>query len=200
MKIIVFLAEGFEEIEALTPVDYLRRVGIDVKTASCGKSLEVTGSHGITVIADTLAEQVVEPILQGKLAPAIIIPGGMPGAANVGECTYAMEIINHSIKAHGLIAAICAAPVVTLAKTGILKNKKFTCYPTMEQQMEKWCGKDWKELSKGSVYTGNRVEIDDNLVTAAGPGAAEEFAIALVNIFAGEEATQKLISGSLLRN
>lgn len=200
MEIIVFLAEGFEEIEALTPVDYLRRVGISVKTASCGKSLEVTGSHGISVMADTLAENLLEPVLKGQITVGVIIPGGMPGANNVAECSAAMKILNNTINSKGLVAAICAAPVVTLAKTGFLQNKRFTCYPGMELQMEKWCGNDWQQLTKDAKYTGNRVEIDGHLVTAAGSGTAEEFAITLVDILVGKEATKKLISGSLLRN
>lgn len=196
MSVYVFLAEGFEEIEALTPVDYLRRVGLEVKTLSCGDSLTVRGSHDISVVADMTAE---EALKQGQKLEAVIIPGGMPGAANVGKSTAAKELIAQVAGAGKILAAICAAPVVTLASTGLLKGKKFTCYPSMEEQLEQWGGSNWKELTEGCQYTGNRVEVDGNLITGAGPGAAEEFALVLAKTLVGEEAAQKLASSALFR-
>lgn len=197
MAVVVFLADGFEEVEALTPVDYLRRVGVSVVTASCGASLQVCGSHGITVLADSLASAVAE----GKVGAvdAVVVPGGMPGASNVAECRDALSIVDSVRKDGGFVAAICAAPVVVLARTGLLAGKKYTCYPGMERQLEKWCGPDWEALSVGSDYTGGRCVRDGKLLTAAGPGAAEEFAVELVRLLAGDSAAESLKAGSLLR-
>lgn len=195
MSVYVLLAEGFEEIEALSPVDYLRRVGLDVKTLSCSDSLTVKGSHGIPVVADMMVKEA-----SGQVVEAVIIPGGMPGAANVGKSSAAKELIAEVAGEGKLVAAICAAPVVTLASTGLLKGKKFTCYPSMEEQLEQWGGSNWKELTEGYQYTGNRVEVDGNLITGAGPGAAEEFSLTLAKILAGEDAAKKLASSALFRN
>ena len=199
MNVVVFLAEGFEEVEAFTPVDYLRRVGVNVITASCGKTLNVTGSHKITVVADVLASDIVSDVQKRNVPDAVIIPGGMPGASNVAECENASQIINEVYNAGGITAAICAAPVVVFAKLGLLAGKRYTCYPTMEQQLEKWCGSDWQNLTKDAIFTGERCVLDGKLITAAGPGTAEEFAIQLVRSLVGEDAASKLIAGGVMR-
>lgn len=200
MNVVVFLADGFEEVEALTPVDYLRRVGVNVITASCGEALNVTGSHKITVVADALVADITSDVYSGNIPDAVIIPGGMPGASNVAECENAVKVINEVYKAGGITAAICAAPVVVFAKLGLLSGKKYTCYPTMEQQLEKWCGSEWLKLTKDAVFTGERCVLDGKLITAAGPGTAEEFAIQLVRSLVGEDAAGKLISGGVMRS
>lgn len=196
MCVYVLLAEGFEEIEALTPVDYLRRVGVEVYTLSCGESLTVRGSHNIPVVADMM---VSKALTQEHLADGIVVPGGMPGAANVAQCEAAGKLISQMMAAGKVVAALCAAPVVTLARLGVLKEKRFTCYPSMEAQLEKWGGPQWQELTAESQYTGSRVEVDGNLFTAAGPGTAEEFSLILAHEFVGQEAAAKLASSALFR-
>ena len=126
-KIVVFLAAGFEEIEALTVVDYCRRVGIEVTTAACGsiKGQMVTGSHGITVCADTNIEALAARSggsgALTKTLDAVVVPGGMPGASNVMASQAATELLKAMNKAGGLIAAECASPVVVLANLGLLQ-------------------------------------------------------------------------------
>lgn len=196
MIIYVLLAEGFEEIEALTPVDYLRRVGVEVYTLSCGDSLTVRGSHNIPVVADMM---VAEALAEETVGDGIVVPGGMPGAANVAQCPEAGKLISKMMDSGKVVAALCAAPVVALAGLGVLKSKRFTCYPSMEKQLEKWGGPQWQKLTEGCHYTGSRVEVDGNLFTAAGPGTAEEFALILAHEFAGQEAAAKLASSALFR-
>lgn len=201
MRVYVLLAEGFEELEALTPVDYLRRLDVEVMTLSCGQELVVKGAHGIPVVADRLVAQVLAD--EGFAAKAgqqvVVVPGGMPGAANVAGCREACQLIGSVAAASGLVTALCAAPVVTLAKLGLLKGKKFTCYPTMEAQLEQWAGSDWQSLTAGCTYTGSRVEVDGNLITAAGPGTAEEFALVLAGRLVGDTAAAGLASSALFR-
>lgn len=197
MIVYVLLAEGFEEIEALTPVDYLRRVGVEVYTLSCGDSLTVSGSHKIPVVADMM---VADAVAKNGLPDGVVIPGGMPGADNVAKCEAACSLISQVMAEGKVVAALCAAPVVTLAKLAVLKEKRFTCYPSMEAQLEKWGGPHWQELTAGSQYTGSRVEVDGNLLTAAGPGTAEEFALVLAQTFAGKDAAYHLASSALFRS
>ena len=167
----------------------------------CGKELVVRGSHGISVVADKLVEQV---LWSGGLSAsggsaAVVVPGGMPGAANLSQCQAARDLLGRVSDAGGLVAALCAAPVVVLAGWGLLRGRRYTCYPSMETQLEKWGGSDWKELTAGSQYTGSRVEVDGNLITGAGPGAAEEFSLMLVRRLAGDGAARRLASSALFR-
>ncbi|MBO5137875.1 MAG: DJ-1/PfpI family protein [Spirochaetaceae bacterium] len=201
MKAFVFFAEGFEEVEALTPVDYLRRAGVEVLMISCGSNLQVTGSHRIKVVAETLAKDVAEKLVAGtlELPDMVVVPGGMPGAANVAECVDATQLIKAVYDAGGITAAICAAPVVVFAKLGLLTGKNYTCYPGMEQQMEKWAGSKWQNLTAKSKYTGKRCVQDGNLVTAAGPGVAEEFTLALVKLLVGKEVATNLAINAVMR-
>lgn len=202
MSVYVLLAEGFEELEALTPVDYLRRLDVDVKTLSCGPELTVRGAHGIPVVADKMVEQVLaENDFASRAGQAVVVvPGGMPGAANVAGCQGACQLIGAVAAAAGLVTALCAAPVVVLSRLGLLQGKRFTCYPTMEGQLEQWGGPDWKALTAGSTYTGSRVEQDGNLITAAGPGTAEEFSLVLARQLAGAAAAAGLASSALFRD
>lgn len=196
MRVYVLLAEGFEEIEALTPVDYLRRAGVEVFTLSCGQSLTVCGAHKIPVVADMMIDEALDSV---ESVDGVVVPGGMPGAANVGQCQAAGRLICSMMGEGKIVAALCAAPIVSLAKLGVLKGRKFTCYPSMELQIEKWGGEEWREATAGSQYTGNRVETDGNLFTAAGPGTAEEFSLILAREFAGEQAAAQLATSALFR-
>ncbi len=179
--IYLFLAEGFEEVEALGTVDVLRRAGLPVKTVSVMEQLEVTGSHQVTVKADMLFDE--ESLRDAEM---LILPGGMPGSLNLSEHEGLRRVILAFFAAGRPMAAICAAPMV-YGKLGLLKNKKVTCYPGFEEYLE------------GAVPTGALVEHDANIITGKGPGATFEFAMAIVAKFCGEAKVAELKQGMLLR-
>ena len=188
--VLVFLAEGFEEIEALTPVDLLRRAGLDVKTAAVGHpdgSRVVTGSHGIPVTADAAAEEFAECVPE-----AVILPGGMPGAKNLDENGVVDAILKRAAADPDcVIAAICAAPMV-LGRRGLLRGVRATCYPGFEGELE------GAEVLRADTPEGRAVT-DGRFVTACGMGAATEFALALVKILKGEDAADKLRTAVLAK-
>jgi 4-methyl-5(b-hydroxyethyl)-thiazole monophosphate biosynthesis len=159
-KVLVLLAEGFEEIEAMAPVDVFRR--IDVETITAGISgKQVTGAHNIKVEADIRLENA--ELSEFSL---VMLPGGMPGSRNLMESPVAIKAVQEIYNSGGFAAAICAAPIA-LGKAGILKGKKATCYPGFENMLE------------GAEYTAARVEKDGRVITAKGPGTAYEFTKAL---------------------
>jgi 4-methyl-5(b-hydroxyethyl)-thiazole monophosphate biosynthesis len=178
---LVFLADGFEEVEAITPIDYLRRAGVELTTVSISGNKTVTGSHKIRVVADrTLAET-------GGVWDALLLPGGMPGAANLAACAELGKRLREQAAAGRIIAAICASPVVALAPLGLLKGRRFTCYPGME-----------KEVS-GGVWSEDRVVTDGNIVTSRGAGTAADWAIALIGLLVSPAAGEKLAKAIVLR-
>ena len=188
--VLVFLAEGFEEIEARTPVDLLRRAGLDVKTAAVGHSgsgLVVTGSHGIPVTADARAEDFI-----GASPEAVILPGGMPGAKNLdADGTVDAVLKKAAADPDCVIAAICAAPMV-LGRRGLLRGVRATCFPGFEGELE-------GARVLGASHPGGRAVTDGRFVTACGMGAATEFALALVNKLKGEDAAEKLRTAVLAK-
>lgn len=179
-KALVVLADGFEEIEAVTTIDILRRAGIDVTVAGLGKT-QIRGSHGITITADNKVDEA------GADFDAIILPGGMPGAKNLAGSEKVKGLIAKMHSEGKLIAAICASPAVVLAQTGILKNKSATCYPGMEGNF----GKDTK-------YRGDNVVIDGNIITSRGPATAFLFSLGIAEKLAGKESRDKLERETLL--
>ena len=164
----VFLAEGFEEIEALTVVDILRRDNIVVQTVSISNDLKVNGAHGIQVTADKLLKDIKQ-----SDAALLVLPGGMPGTLNLKECEPLMDMVKQFAQTNRRIAAICAAPTV-LGDLGILEGKKACCYPGMEGQL------------KGAVVSTEEVVTDGNITTSRGMGTAIPFALELVRIFDSE--------------
>ncbi|WP_059370269.1 DJ-1 family glyoxalase III, partial [Treponema endosymbiont of Eucomonympha sp.] len=184
-RVLVFFAEGCEEIEAVTLVDYLRRASAGVISASCSDSLALIGSHGIKLCADTTAARAFK---ETGAFDAVVAPGGMPGAANIAACPEAVSIIEKTRDAGGITAAICAAPVVVFAKLGLLAGKTYTCYPGMEREFPKWAGADWEKRTAYSVKKETACWQDGNLVTGEAPGAAEPFALLLVELLCGREA------------
>lgn len=179
-KIAVYLAEGFEEIEATTIIDVLRRAAFDVTTVSVTGRLEVKGSHNITVIADSLFLNV-----DHKLMDMIVLPGGMPGSDNLKNHAGLQDVIKDFSKKNKMLGAICAAPLV-FGSAGILQNKKATCYPGFENQLN------------GAIYTGANVEIAGNIVTGKGAGVALEFSLKIVELIKGkafaEDLAKKMIA------
>ena len=176
----LFLATGFEEIEALTIVDMLRRAEIDITTVSISRNLQVEGAHGITVTADCTWVE-----LSTEDADWLILPGGMPGTKRLGECKPLVSLLQRQAAANKNIAAICAAPSV-LGQAGLLNGYKATCYPGFEQFLT------------GATVTGDNVTVDRNITTGKGPGAAISFATAIITQIAGEEKAREVTSGMLL--
>lgn len=175
----IFLANGFEEIEALTVVDVMRRAGMDVKTVSITDSHNVTGAHGVTVKADVLYERT------DFITPEwLILPGGMPGAENLARFAPLNTLLQAQAQ-NGKIAAICAAPAVVLGPLGILDGKEATCYPGFE-----------KALTQSTMRDTPVVALD-RIITANGPSAALRFALAIVANSMGENISQEVGSGML---
>lgn len=175
MKIIVFLADGFEEVEALTVVDYLRRVDIEVEMVSITDDKKVAGAHQIEVIADKIISEI------GNLESydGLVIPGGLPGATNLRDDKKVIEIVKKMNDDKNLISAICAGPIV-LEKAGIIKDKKITSYPGFEDQL------------KSSTYLETSLVKDGNIITSRGPSLAVDFALEIVNYLLGEEKEEEL--------
>lgn len=171
--IYVLLADGFEEIEAVTPIDILRRAGFEVKTAAVGAN-PVTGAHGICIAADTDICSVSQDD-----ARLIILPGGMPGTANLDASGDVRRILHAAHEKGALIGAICAAPSV-LGHLGLLNGKKAVCFPGFED-----------ELAGAEIIDG-QVAADGTVITARGAGAAAEFGFTLVSMLAGAEKADSL--------
>jgi 4-methyl-5(b-hydroxyethyl)-thiazole monophosphate biosynthesis len=177
----VFLATGFEEIEAITVIDVLRRAGMDVNTVSISDKLQVTGAHGVTIVADSLFAQT-----DFKDAEWLILPGGMPGATNLHQ----HKPLNDILKAHaakGKIAAICASPGVVLAPSGIIKGKEVTVYPGFEKACQE----------AGAITRDVPVIADGNIVTANGPSSSLRFALQIVSKSKGDATAREIGSGML---
>lgn len=169
----LFLADGFEEVEALTVVDLLRRAGIDLQTVSIMKRRQVVGSHNIEVLADMLFEEMNED------AELLILPGGMPGTTNLNAHAGLDQLIRKSAERGIYLAAICAAPTVYGSK-GLLKGRRATCYPNMEE------GLLGAEVSYDNVVT------DGTVITSRGLGTAIDFALKLIEILKGKESADSV--------
>ena len=175
--IYVFLANGFEEIEALAPVDFLLRAGVKVKTVGVSGKI-CRGAHGINVEADILSEDVVlDDNVQG-----IILPGGMPGAENLNNSEEVQKAIDYCADNNKIIGAICAAPFI-LGRKGLLKGKNATCFPGFEDEL------------KGASLAESGVATDGNIVTAKGAGVAWEFGAAICSVITGEEKALQILRG-----
>lgn len=159
--IYIFLASGFEELEAVAPIDILKRARFEVKTVGVGGSI-ITSALGLAVKTDIQIENVSTENLE-----AIILPGGMPGVTNLDNNLKVHKIINYCTENNILIGAICAAPTI-LGKMGLLKNKKACCFPGLESDL------------KDATISQNPVCVDGNIITSRGPGTAMKFGFALL--------------------
>jgi len=175
MKVIVFLADGFEEVEALTVVDYLRRVDINVDTVSITEEEEVKGAHDIRVITD----KVIGEIKKIDDYNGVIIPGGLPGSTNLRDSENVVEIVKSMYEKGKLTAAICAGPIV-LERAGIIKGKNLTSFPGFEEELN------------GAIYKEDKVVRDGNIITSRGPFLAVNFAIEIVRYLLGDEKAEEL--------
>jgi 4-methyl-5(b-hydroxyethyl)-thiazole monophosphate biosynthesis len=173
-KVFIHLANGFEEVEAITPVDVLRRAGCEVTIISVTGKREVTSARGVAVQADSLFEN-----MDYSLADMILFPGGQPGSDNLTRHAGLKKIIFEFNRQGKMIAAICAAPMV-LANAGILEGKRITCFPGTESAL------------KGAICTGNAVEIDGNITTGKAAGAAMKFSLALTEQLVGKPRAEEL--------
>lgn len=171
--IYVFLADGFEETEAITTIDYLRRCELEVKTVGV-KALPVIGSHKIKVIADILATDV-----ELKKIDMIVLPGGMPGTINLEQSKIVNEAIDYCAENNKIIAAICAAPSI-LGHKGLLKGKDATCFAGFEDELF------------GANFKTDDVVIDGNIITSRSAGTANQFSFALVTKLLSKERADLL--------
>ncbi|MDR2842683.1 MAG: DJ-1/PfpI family protein [Spirochaetaceae bacterium] len=183
-KMLIFLADGFEEVEAFTPIDYLRRAGIEVCTVALGEDKIITGSHKITVIAD----ESIANIKHTDDFDGVLIPGGMPGSANLAESALLNTLLQKTNEKNRLICAICAAPVIVLYPQGLLHGRKWTCFPGMED----------KAIEDKSGFSEKNLVIDGNLITSRAAGTAAAWALAIIESLAGKTAADKIASSVLL--
>lgn len=177
----IFFADGFEEIEALSSVDVLRRAGMNVVTVSVHDDTLVTGAHGVPVEADALFED-----LDFADAQWLILPGGMPGASNLRDCEPLCELLQQHNAQGGYIAAICASPSIVLGPLGLLKEHEAVCYPGMGATLNCRAARE------------DMVVVSGNIITGKGPAAASHFALAIVAMTEGEDKAREVAAGMLL--
>ena len=171
--IYMFLADGFEEVEALCPLDLMRRAGLSVKTVGINKK-EIVGAHGISVIAD-----VSDSEYSDNEAEMIFLPGGMPGTLNLANSATVINAIKKAVADNAYIAAICAAPSI-LGDMGLLNGKEAICYPGFEDRL------------KGAVISKSKVVRDAKIITAAGMGVAYDMGIEIVRTLCGDKKAKEL--------
>ena len=175
--IYVLLAEGFEEMEAIAPIDLLRRAGCTVETVSVGNELLVVGAHGIGIRADRLIADITTDALE-----AVVLPGGMPGTLNLEASEAVQSLIGYAHDNGLILGAICAAPSI-LGHRGFLEGKHAVCYPGFE-----------KDLIGAMVETAS-VVTDGTVITAKGAGVADQFGLALVAVLVNEKTAESLREG-----
>ena len=182
--VLIVLADGFEEVEALSPIDVLRRSGAVVTVAGLKveKGNLVRGAHDVYVHCDVELRDVREDRFD-----AIVLPGGMPGALNLHKSEVVNSVVLDTFKRGDLVCAICASPAFVLAPTGILDGKKCTCYPGCEEKYS-YLG-----------FCGERVVKDGNVITSAGPGTALEFGLAISEALFGNQVSVQVKSGMLVK-
>lgn len=178
-KVSVILADGFEEIEALTVVDLLRRAQIYVGTVSITDDYTVHGAYGINVQAEDLFEEVA--FVESDM---IVLPGGMPGTSNLNAHEGVRRVVKEFNRDGKYIGAICAAPTI-LGNLGLLKGKRVSCYPSVEQEIQ------------GAVMTRTDVTVDGNLITSRGAGTAIAFALKLIEMLSGAEKAAEIAEAIL---
>ncbi len=175
----LFLAEGFEEVEAITVIDVLRRAQIEVTTVGIGGKT-IVGTHGIPVEADITCCEATSEGLE-----MVILPGGMPGTTNLGESNKVAKLVNYCVENGKWVCAICAAPMV-LGKLGVLNGKNAVCYPGCEGGLT------------GANIVKEPVVVDGKIVTSMGPGTATEFGLKIAELLAGKAVADQVRSDMLL--
>lgn len=184
-KAYILLADGFEEVEAFTPADYLHRAGIEIMLIAIGEARDIAGAHGVRVFADMMA----------KFTPyeadwdCLILPGGMPGASNLANNLEANSLLRKAQRNSALICAICASPALVLAPAGILTGHAWTCYPGMEREVGGRVRATWKD---------ERVVVDGNVITSRSAGTAGEWSLKIIEKMLGADAAAKVAKAVLL--
>lgn len=186
----IFFANGFEETEALAPIDVLRRGGVNVKIVSIYEDKTVTGSHKIPMTADMTFGEFLDSVeLSGTTAEDLMVfPGGMPGSPNLAACSKLMELLLKHYEEGGTVAAICAAPSVVLSKLPGLAGKTMTCYDGFEPAL----------VEKGVNYVKDGVAVDGNIITGRGAGHAITFGLAILAHLKGQEVADKVAKSIML--
>jgi 4-methyl-5(b-hydroxyethyl)-thiazole monophosphate biosynthesis len=177
----IYLAEGFEEVEAITVADVLRRAEVDVNLVSVSNTTEVKGAHNITVIADKTFDKI-----DNRSADILILPGGMPGTKNLEKQEGLMALIKEFYKDEKYIAAICAAPSI-LGKMELLESSMATCYPGFEKDL------------KGAIHSDDLVIRHKNIITSKGPGTAMLFALEIVDVLVGREIGEEIKESMIIQ-
>lgn len=179
-RVLIILAEGFEDVEGIGPADILQRGGVEVVTAGL-TAKEVKGSRGVTVIADTTLDKA------GIDFDAVYLPGGSDGAKNLAASKTVTELIRSFNSSGRIVSAICAAPAVVLSPTGILKGKSVTCFPGLKDK-----------LDPAAKYLTDRVVVDGNLITSQALGTTLEFAVMLLERLTGKENAERVRAQALI--
>ena len=178
-KVIEFLADGFEEVEAMAPVDILRRGGVEITTVSVMDTLMVKSAHGVEMKADVMFDAA-----DIENADLLLLPGGMPGATNLKDHSGLRKALMRHNEAGKKIGAICAAPMV-LGDLGLLRGKRATCYPGFEKFLD------------GAEYTAELFTIDGNIITGKGPAAVFPYSYKIAEWFLGEQAVDDMKAGMI---
>lgn len=181
-KTFLFLAEGFEEMEAIAVADVLRRGGVDLRTVAIGENSRVKGAHGIVITADHVFGDI-----ESEEAECLIFPGGMPGAQHLGDCGPLIRRMQRQYEERGYIAAICAAPALVLGQLKTGRKVKLTCYPGFE----KYLSSDFEVVTEGVV-------VDDKIITGKGPGFAVSFGLEVLGQLRSHEKAVEVAEGMLL--
>ncbi len=169
-----FLADGFEEVEAIATIDMIRRAGLELKTVGVDNKL-INGAHGIKVECDCVQDEI---ILDNKLQ-AVILPGGMPGTLNLEKSEAVQNAIDYAASKNILVCAICAAPSI-LGHKGLLKSRKAIAYPGFEKDLE------------GAIISENHIVCDGNIITAKGAGVAVDFGLEVVSALSGADKAEEI--------
>ncbi len=180
-RALILLAQGFEEIEAITPLDVFRRGGIDAISASITPDKTVPSARNIKIIADKFIDEIME-----EKFDLIYLPGGLDGTENLSKDARVIELLKKQLEEKRIVAAICAAPTI-LDKHGLSKNKKLTCYPSC---------KDW---IKKSIVIDENIVYDDYIYTSQGPGTAFEFSLFLLGVLIGEDKKEEISKAMLFK-
>ena len=179
----IFLADGFEDMEAIATRDVLLRGGVDVQTVSITEDPFVTSSHGITVSVDLTREE-----FEGEEPQVMIFPGGMPGTKNLAADKGLMTLMRKCYAEGGVIAAICAAPGLVLSQLDDVECKRFTCFEGFQDAM----------IGKGAIFTPESAVVDGRLITGRGAGHAVAFGLAILKKLKGQETAERVTAGLML--
>ena len=180
-RALITVADGVEDLEAVTLIDVLRRAGIEVLVASIESRRMVSCAHGTRLTADAMLLDVLAQDFD-----LIVLPGGLPGAQHLADCQPLAERVREQAGAGKLFAAICASPALALQAYGVLKQRRMTCYPAFSEQLS------------GCTFVDQAVVVDGNCITSQGPGTALEFALTLVEQLLGKASRSAVAKGMLV--